>query len=452
MTHSGSRGSPHHENIVARSVTPQRAMRLPGMRMVDRGLAASAMTLILAACTSTSPTGPARTPAPPPGTLVAPSAAEASTVTPSARPTRTTTPTPRADGWRPVPDQTTVQGIQFLHVIWTGRRFVATGLEFDAGGVFLDSSDGITWHLQAGAYPEAGPGHLAVGSRGLVAVSLGAYRASWFSTDGLAWTTRADPFPLPLIGSDTVEVTDVVATGDGWLAVGREDPPCQLDCGLAPVRAIVWTSSDGLHWTRVPDQPSLRHGAMTGVARMSSGFVAVGSVTGRAAAWTSTNGSTWTAVPDEATFQPLPGTGTGPEFWAEMSGVAVGHGVVVGVGGDGARGGGGGSARAWWSADGRSWTEATGDRFAGGQIFGVTATPEGFLATGPSGEQSCLGGIWASTDGRAWQCVASDPAFADFGPYAATASSSVEVAVGLKALANPPPAGLPGAVWWRPLP
>jgi hypothetical protein len=191
MTHSGSRGSPHHENIVARSVTPQRAMRLPGMRMVDRGLAASAMTLILAACTSTSPTGPARTPAPPPGTLVAPSAAEASTVTPSARPTRTTTPTPRADGWRPVPDQTTVQGIQFLHVIWTGRRFVATGLEFDAGGVFLDSSDGITWHLQAGAYPEAGPGHLAVGSRGLVAVSLGAYRASWFSTEA----SRGRPEP-----------------------------------------------------------------------------------------------------------------------------------------------------------------------------------------------------------------------------------------------------------------
>jgi hypothetical protein len=419
--------------------------------MVERGLAA-AMTLILTACTSTSPTGTARTPSLPPSTLVAPSVAEASAPTPSAGPIRTTPPTRPADRWRPVPDQTTVQGVQFLHVVWTGTRFVATGLAFDAGGVFLDSSDGITWHRGPAVSPEADPGNLAAGPRGMVAISLGTTRAGWFSPDGLAWRTRTDPFPLPSIGSDTVEVTDVVATGDGWLAVGREDPPCHMDCNLAPVRAIVWTSSDGLHWIRVPDQAALRHGAMTGVARMSSGFVAVGSVTGRAAAWTSTDGSTWTAVPDEPTFQPLPGTGTRPEFWAEMTGVAVGHDVVVAVGGDGARGGGGGSARAWWSADGRSWAEATGDRFVGGQIFSVTATPDGFLATGPSGEASCLGGIWASTDGRAWQCVASDPVFAEFGPYAAAASSSVEVAVGLNGMANPPPAGDPGAAWWRPLP
>jgi hypothetical protein len=189
---------------------------------------------------------------------------------------------------------------------------------------------------------------------------------------------------------------------------------------------------------------------MRDVARLGSGFVAVGAGTSGAAVWTSTDGSTWARVRDDPMFHPRPGTDK--SYWASMAGVAVDHGVVVAVGMDGAPGGGDNSVRVWWSADGRTWAEATGDRFLSGQVFSVTATPEGFLATGPSGEPSCLGGMWASTDGRAWQCVASDPAFDGFGPYAAAASSSVEVAVGLKSVNDPPPEGLPGAVWERALP
>ena len=102
--------------------------------------------------------------------------------------------------------------------------------------------------------------------------------------------------------------------------------------------------------------------------------------------------------------------------------------------------------------DGRTWTKGTGQRFLEGQAFSVNTTPSGFLATGPSGSDSCRGGIWASTDGRAWACVASDPAFEGFGPYAAAGSPATEVVVGLGNGSEPTDAGEPGIIWWRPVP
>ena len=138
-----------------------------------------------------------------------------------------------------------------------------------------------------------------------------------------------------------------------------------------------------------------------------------------------------------------------------MVGVAASPGVIVIVGmANGVGPGGAPSVLAWWSADGRKWVQATGDRFLYGQVFEVAATPGGFLATGPSGDQSCLGGIWASTDGRSWRCVASDAVFAGFSPYVAAASTTAEIAVGLTSVGWDPngSTGLPGAVWWRPIP
>jgi hypothetical protein len=136
-----------------------------------------------------------------------------------------------------------------------------------------------------------------------------------------------------------------------------------------------------------------------------------------------------------------------------MTGVAVDNGVVVAMGMDGPQGGGEDiSVRAWWSLDDRTWSEGTGETFPTGQVFSVTSTPAGFLGTGPSGADSCLGGIWESADGRTWSCVASDPSFAGFGPYAAAASASAVVAVGLDANGPDSPQGFPGAVWRKLLP
>lgn len=342
-----------------------------------------------------------------------------------------------------------MNGVQYLGVVWTGGRFVATGLALDGGSVFLDSADGQTWHRQGALDPESSPSRLAVGPLGVVAVgSVAGHPASWVSSDGLSWTVAPDAFPGSPAGTDTVSVTDVVATEAGWLAVGRIDPACNVDCGIEPVHALVWTSRDGLRWTPVGGQASFDGGGMEAVTRGGPGYVAAGSAGGHAAIWTSTDGDAWSRVPDNPMFGP----DSDPLFPVGVVGLAADESVVVAVGihmSDG-----GGSVLAWWSADGQSWSEATVERSLHGQVFDVAATPEGFLATGPSGEPSCLGGIWASSAGSAWQCVASDPLLAGFGPYASASSSSVEVVVGLTSVGyvEDSPSGLPGAVWWRPIP
>ena len=415
--------------------------------MTQRPLRAIAMALTVlagAACgTSTLSAGPSGAPSP------------ESTVFSSPTPTRTPAPTPD-EGWRPVADQASVQGVQYQHVVWTGTRFVATGTALgDPGDVFLNSSDGLTWQRQPAATANAYPASLAAGPDGVVAVGrIDGRPASWFSQDGLAWTARADAFPVPTLGTDTIEVTAVVATDHGWLAVGREDPFCQTNCGLAPVRALVWTSIDGLHWTPVSDQASFSKAAMTAVARLDSGFVAVGIAGTHAAVWTSPHGMAWTRVPDSPLFHELPSAD--PSMSTTMAGITAAHGVVVAVGYEGNGGAHGPAARAWWSKDGLAWALADGDHFlSGGEIdvrlTSVTVTPDGFLAAGFS-SGGCVGGLWASSDGRAWRCVGLDPAFAGFTSYAVAASTSVEVAVGLEAATNPTPAGLPGAVWRRTLP
>ncbi len=109
--------------------------------------------------------------------------------------------------------------------------------------------------------------------------------------------------------------------------------------------------------------------------------------------------------------------------------------------------------RAWWSPDGRTWSVAPVEKAKGGQMFGVTATPDGFLATGPSGDPSCRGGIWESADRRAWDCVASARRLEGFGPYAAASSGEIDVVAGLTSAGwdEESEDGLPGAVWYRTL-
>lgn len=410
----------------------------------------SALVIVLVGCTS----APASI-----GPSVGPSVAASPPASPSVEPTSVPTlaPTPgpsyyaglpTAVGWRQVPDQPSVTDGQPLAVVWTGRRFVATSIGADNGGDVLDSVDGITWHRGARPVGTSTIGLLAVGPRGIVALGTSetasdAGTAALASPDGLTWTSRDNAFPVFGLGTDTVQVTDVVATGTGWLAVGREDPECQFDCNLAPVRALVWTSGDGLHWTRVANQTSFGHAAMTSVTLGGPGFVAVGQAGNHAAVWTSTDGKAWSRVPDATLFHAP--SGTDQTFGAWMTDVAAADGTIVAVGMVGTQGDVG-SALAWWSTDGRHWSRATGKRFLYGQLFSVGVVPGGFLAVGPSGSDSCLGGMWASADGRAWACIASKPAFTNFGPYTVAASPDLVVVVGLGAEGSN---GAIGVIWIR---
>ncbi len=394
---------------------------------------------------SESPSG-APTPSPEP----TPMETSTPTSTPTAVPTAPAkTPAPIAAPWREVPSQASVKGVQFQDVVWAGTRFVAVAVSNDkAPGRSLDSLDGVTWHRQTSGAATGHPMRLAAGQGGVVAVgTIGDQPASWFSSDGLTWTAHPKAFPIPALGTDTVEITDIVARGNGWLAVGRRDPQCFIGCGLEPKRAYVWSSADGKNWTRNPDQAALKDGGMDAVAHGEGGLVAAGTSKQAAAIWTSPDGLIWSRVPEAAMFKG-PSTPDGPSPVHTMS-VAARDGIIVVMGNLGY--GETPAVRAWWSADGKAWAKAPVEKAAEGQVFSVAATPDRFLATGPSGEPSCRGGIWASNDGRAWRCEASGAQFKGFGPYAAAASDSVEVAVGLDGGVDSPD-GAPGAAWSRMVP
>lgn len=424
-------------------------------------LSATIAALALAGCSGTpSPTAssPGASPEPSASTALptpVPSTTDTPLVTapPSAGPG--TSPSPAASlpapsgAWRPAPTQASLTGTQLQDVVWSGSRFEAVG-----GGFFLDSTDGRTWRSHTVGATDGDVSRIASGPGGLVVIgSVGGSPASWASTDAVHWAWHSRNFPASVARGDVFSVSDVVAAPTGWLAVGREDPLCNVNCGLSPVRGLAWISADGLTWARVTGQAAFEGGAIQAVDATDFGFVAVGIAGGHAAIWTSPDALTWSRVADDPVFAPP--SGAGADSVVEATGVAAGHGAIVAVGQAFDAGPGGAPVvMGWRSVDGRSWTAAAVESATGGQVFSVAATAGRFLATGPSGGSSCLGGIWASTDGSGWSCEATDPAFAGFGPYAAAGSPTIEVAVGLTSVGwdDSSGQGLPGAAWWRPAP
>jgi hypothetical protein len=418
--------------------------------------AALATVMLIAACTyapSAAPTGStAATSSSTPG----PGASDG---TPTQSPLETTASTvaptlPVSSGpWQPVAVQDSVAGSQVLDVVWTGTRFIASGTALDGGGTFLRSADGKTWKSGTSGGTNGFPEHIAAGPKGIVAIgTLDGKTASWASADGIHWDYHLKVFPTAFGTNDFVRVSDVVATSTGWLAVGRDDIACYTDCIPQPLRAPVWTSSDGLTWTRVASQASLRTAGLNAVAAIEGGFIAGGDAGGRAAFWLSPDGLGWTRVLDDPSLGP-----TDSGAVVQVVGIAARDGSIVAVGMQRANGDAPPTVMAWRSTDGRTWTAASVEGASEGQVFSVAATPTGFLATGPSGDTSCLGGIWSSTDGSAWTCEATDPAFEGFGPYSAAGSPDIEIAAGLTSFgceddSDPCHEGFPGAIWWRPIP
>ena len=221
--------------------------------------------------------------------------------------------------WSRVPDEDGIfEDAGLTSVIVGGPGLVAVGVvtggEFDNAAVWT-SPDGIVWsrvpHDEA-TFGARSPGvdltisHVAVGGPGLVAVGMDwsgsdADAAVWTSVDGLTWT-RAPHDEEVFGGSGHQAIVGVTAAGPGLVAVGTERSARQ--------QAVVWTSVDGLTWTRVArdESGSLDGGQMNSVVVGDSGLVAVGWIgwvggpNSDAAVWTSVDGIVWTRVPhdDEA--------------------------------------------------------------------------------------------------------------------------------------------------------
>lgn len=196
--------------------------------------------------------------------------------------------------WTPIRDDPGSADGRVAALAATDSGLVAVGISGSpgseaVGAVSWTSPDGLSWKRSRAqpALDGATMRSVAVTPAAIVAVgttSAGDAAAAWTSSDGLAWRRAPD---APTFASNSTyaphaEMSDVLATSDGLLAVG-------WNSSAANGTAVIWTSTDGVAWSRAPNEPSLSGGGMSGVTLRGSVAVAVGSTgwpdTHAATAW-----------------------------------------------------------------------------------------------------------------------------------------------------------------------
>ncbi len=379
-------------------------------RTRDAVMIAAAMSLFLTTCGDDDDSGDA------PATSEAAVAEDTTAESAAAEPSEAGADASALD-WVRVPGDDAFDGGEELHGVTAGGPgLVAVGSDDDVAAVWT-SPDGLTWTRVAtdddsfggevNDVVAAGPGLVAVGSdRDGAAV--------WTSPDGLTWTR----VPHDLGGGG---IHDVTVGGPGLVAVGGHE--LYADRPMGAIRAVVWTSPDGLNWTRVPHDDDIFGGVegdevdMTGVTAGGPGLVAVGS-----AVWTSPDGLDWSRVPvDESVFG---GVVPGGRDEGMTSVVAADSGIV-------AVGSSGGHAAVWTSPDGLAWSRAPHDDavFALESMEHVTTGGSRYVAVGGSAGLAPTAGAWTSRDGLTWTAY-DDTAFENGYLYGATTVGSRIVAVG----------------------
>jgi len=267
------------------------------------------------------------------------------------------------------------------------------------------------WAMMYGA-TAFGPGVVAVGDR-FPSIDYGDRPGVWTSADGATWAVS--PHDEAILGGAFTVFMEAVASGPGGLvAVGSTYEGEDND-------AAVFTSADGLTWSRVADPGGVFGGpgwqAMHAVTAGGPGWVAVGYAASdedwAAAVWTSADGLTWVRVPhDEGLF--------GGENDQEMFGViAAGPGLIA-VGVDDQ------APAVWLSSDGLAWEKVAADRFFSDPAFAyadkvmraVAVSPQfGLVAVGylewyseATDSEETDAAVWVSQDGRSWVLVSEDAA------------------------------------------
>lgn len=273
--------------------------------------------------------------------------------------------------WSRVPDQDAFfGGVQLASVTAGGPGLVAVGDWRDEDTGVWTSVDGFTWsrvpHDDA-VFGRAGMESVTAGGPGLVAVGSAASgegldAAVWTSVDGIVWS-RVPHDETVFGGQHDQQMNSVTVGGPGLVAVGS-DGFLAVDRGQLgdyddfTQVAAVWTSVDGITWSRVPSDEAVFGGDgnqwMNEVTSAASGLVAVGgdwsSAAHSAAVWTSVDGITWSRVPhDQTVFG-------GEHDQLMLSVTSTGSGLVA-VGQAWQRSGGDDSAASvWTSDDGFTWS------------------------------------------------------------------------------------------------
>jgi len=419
-------------NLVSRTVSPMPVGRRRVRPVATAALAA--LALVVAACGGPAPT--VDTPAVPAASVAAPTNSA-----PAATPGASSTP-PSVSGWvraasieQPTGFMTAQTGVVItrgcapchpaIDSLMTGVADGPAGLVTvgwilqDFSAAFWHSSDASTWTFSGGFPTETLLAAVAADDQRYVAVGRsGDAIMAWTSTDAATWTQVHSP----AFAGPPLRFTSVAAWKGGFVAGGYAGTE------FFSANAALWTSPDGLSWTRAADTPSFHDARVWGVAPGGPGLVAVGQ-TGPADApgpvivWTSPDGRSWTPVADSPIFQ-------GGRIRAIASVPSIG---LVAVGEDLA----GDTGIVWVSPDGRTWKRAPADPTFGRpgiqvRIYTVTAGPNGVVAAGTldAGVQYGEAVVWTSPDGYAWTRAPDGPEFLDTEMTGSTRWDDRVVAIG----------------------
>jgi hypothetical protein len=238
---------------------------------------------------------------------------------------------------------------------------------------------------------------VTAGGPGLVALGeADDHAAVWTSPDGYSWSWV--PHDESVFGTDAVRwaMRSATAGGPGLVAVGSQLSGWGRPGGDA---ALVWTSPDGMSWTRVPHDAVFDDAAMASMIAGGPGLVAVGSVGNTAAVWTSQDGETWSRA------VVLRGQTATPSGLSVVTDVTVGGPGLVAVGRDTS------SAAVWTSPDGNTWTPTSQDEavFGGEGIQGMSSVTAGGPGLVAVGDDHGRAAVWTSIDGFVWSRVRHDP-------------------------------------------
>jgi hypothetical protein len=352
----------------------------------------------------------------------------------------------------------TIGNAQVSAIASSAHGIVAVGI-----GIWF-STDGRTWgsvfdQAQLGGSPGGQQGiinDVTVGGPGFVAAGQAvdptsgqAVAAIWTSTDGRRWTRVRDPAlepPTPPIpgGNSTPTrgtIRAIARGGPGLVAIGGVFGGTFEGRTLVndPYDPAVWTSTDGLHWSR----------ANTGTAFGSRSDATLLSLTtvfarGRSLTLTSTYQST-TSV-----FESQDGT-----RWhrvarvpGSFSQVTVYRGMLVAVGNDGGIYGSKERAVIWTSSDAKHWHRVLVSQPATFGVYsGVATNGRSLVAVGWTGRyEPTVDAILAvSSDARTWHSVPRNgttfSARTALGPVRAVGSSylviGVDTSIGTGSPADP---------------
>ncbi|MEU5876602.1 hypothetical protein [Spirillospora sp. NPDC047279] len=352
--------------------------------------------------------------------------------------------------WRPIATPTQKGAFGDLHLAANGSGFLALRKGKEGSqrpGLLFRSANGDNWQAagQINGSAEPAPLRLAGGDSGFALLSNlpGNRRVLFQSQDGATWgqpvdmgaATNGSAVGLATVGGVTL-VGESVRQSDlnsqlQTVAAGQRPTPVDLAkvpgavsveravldlhtaagktiaVGSTNGRAAVWTTADGVAWTRAETKGLGTNSKqrLTKVTHGTQGWLAIGTEGGRPLIATSADGASWRRV-DPSAFAPqngrtvtLTGVTSGPK----------GH-VIVGRDDSGTRAS---SALAWHSTDMGIWTPAK----PAGLVFranvsramaNVTATPTGYVAVGSTSTRGAAApansrpGVWVSTDGLTW--------------------------------------------------